>query len=101
MCARLDLSAQMFGLCSLAKKLFQALLIEADNHFLIHHDGGSHLAAVGAHQLKHRLLIGSYVSLLKRDSSLREVGLGRRARWSAGLSKENDFFGSHRNICTN
>lgn len=82
----------MFGLRSLVKKLFQALPIETNNDFIIHNDRRSHLAAVSAHQLKHRLLISSHVSLLECDSSLREVGLGRRAWRSAGLGEEDYFF---------
>ena len=92
----LGCSAVCFSRPSLGEKLVEALPVKADDHFIIYHNCGSDLAAVSAHQLKHRPLISSHIALLEWKPSLREVGFCLIARRSARLGEEDDFLGSHR-----
>ena len=89
---RLCLCAQVSGSSLLGEQLFQALPVETHNYFVIHNNSRSDLAAIGAHQLKYRLLVRAHIALFEWNTSLREVGLSRVAWRSAGLSEEDDFF---------
>ena len=64
--------------------------IESDNYFFSDHNGGSGIAAVSAHHFEHGRLVMAHVAFFVDDTSRREVGLNKLARWSTGLGEEEN-----------
>ena len=69
--------------------------VKADDDLVADHDGGRGAAVVFSHQLLHVLWVAADVAVLVLDSSLREVGLQRPARRSAGLGVNHHVLFGH------
>ena len=75
--------------CSTRKELVDALWAEPNDNLVADHQGWSCVTPIFINQIVDRLGVRSHIALLEFDTSTREVGLNRVARWSAGL-REND-----------
>ena len=71
------------------------LRVETDHNGVTDNNGRCGAAVVLADQLKNRLLVHADVFYFEMNSSRREEGLGRIARWSTGLAEHYDFFLLH------
>lgn len=77
------------------EELVKTFAIEADDHRFADDDGRRAAAVVRAHQLAHRFRVAADVTVAVLNASLREVGLQRVARRSAGLGVGHDSLVGH------